>query len=47
MALEVVMMWPLNEMLQLRAGVRSPGVRKEGRDVEVVTVLRCWSGAFL
>lgn len=45
--MEGVMIWPLNQMPQLRAGICSPGVRKEGRNVEVVTVLRCWSGAFL
>lgn len=45
-ALEVAMVRPLDQMPQLGAGVRRPGVREE-RDVEVVVVLRRWSGAFL
>ena len=36
----------LGQTPQIRAGVGRPGVREE-RDVEVVGVLRCRSGAFL
>lgn len=43
----VVVIWSLDEMPQLGAGIRRPGVRKERRDVEAMVVLGCRSGAFL